>query len=228
MAQAFLRRQKSNPFRPFHREKGKAACFWDRPPVRSTGRTMYNFRCWAFPASGVMETKVDRSQKSELVSKLNRTLAEQSIVVVAHNNGLTVAEITDLRRKMRAAGAGFRVTKNRLTRLALAGTNFENLSDLFTGPTTISYSSDPVAAAKVAVDYAKANDKLVLLGGSLGTQKLDVDGLKALATLPSLDALRGSLLGLIQTPATRIAGILQAPGGQIARVLKAKADKDAA
>lgn len=171
---------------------------------------------------------MDRAQKSELVGTLNRTLQDQSIVVVAHNKGLTVAEITDLRRKIRAAGAGFKVTKNRLTRLALAGTKFEGLSDLFVGPTTIAYSPDPVAAAKVVVDYAKANEKLVLLGGSLGTQLLDVDGIKALATLPSLDALRGSLLGLIQTPATRIAGVLQAPGGQIARVLKAKADKDAA
>lgn len=171
---------------------------------------------------------MDRNQKAELVSSLRSTFEEVTLVVVAHNQGLTVAEITDLRRKMRAAGASFKVTKNRLTRLALAGTAFEGLSDLFTGPTTIAYSKDPVAAAKVAADFAKANEKFVLLGGALGTNTLNVEGVKALATLPSLDELRAKLLGMIQTPATRIAGILQAPGGQIARVLKAKADKDAA
>jgi large subunit ribosomal protein L10 len=182
----------------------------------------------ATPGRSVKETNVDRAQKAELVGSLHRTFEDVSIVVVAHNNGLTVGEITDLRRKMRANGASFRVTKNRLTRLALSGTSFEGLSDLFTGPTTIAYSKDPVAAAKVIVDYAKGNEKLVILGGAMGVNKLTVDGVKALATLPSLDALRGSILGMIQTPATRIAGILQAPGGQIARVLKAKAEKDAA
>lgn len=171
---------------------------------------------------------MDRAQKSELVGSLHQTFEDVSIVVVAHNKGLSVGEITDLRRKMRAAGASFKVTKNRLTRLALSGTRFEGLSDLFIGPTTIAYSQDPVAAAKVAVDFAKANEKLVILGGALGTNKLDVEGVKALATLPSLDELRGRILGMIQTPATRIAGILQQPGGQIARVLKARAEKDAA
>jgi large subunit ribosomal protein L10 len=175
-----------------------------------------------------VETNVDRKEKSELVAALHEQFSQAGLVVVTHNNGLTVAEITDLRRKVRASGAKFKVTKNRLTRLALADTKFEGLDDLFTGPTAIAYSVDPVAAAKVVVDFAKGNDKLVILGASLGTNKLDVEGVKALATLPSLDELRGKLLGMIQTPATRIAGILQAPGGQIARVLSAYAKKDEA
>lgn len=171
---------------------------------------------------------MDRKEKSELVAALHEQFSQAGLVVVTHNKGLTVAEITDLRRKVRASGAKFKVTKNRLTRLALADTKFEGLDNLFTGPTAIAYSVDPVAAAKVVVDFAKGNDKLVILGASLGANKLDVEGVKALATLPSLDELRGKLLGMIQTPATRIAGILQAPGGQIARVLGAYAKKDEA
>jgi large subunit ribosomal protein L10 len=175
-----------------------------------------------------VETNVDRKEKSELVAALHEKLVEAGLVVVTHNNGLTVAEITNLRRKIRAAGAGFKVTKNRLTRLALADTKFESLSNLFTGPTAIAHSVDPVAAAKVVVDFAKGNEKLVILGGSLNGIELDVDGVKTLAALPSLNELRAKLLGMIQTPATRIAGILQAPGGQIARVLSAYAKKDEA
>ena len=171
---------------------------------------------------------MDRTQKKEWVGSLQGTLGEVGLVVVAHYKGLTVAEMTDLRAKMRCAGARFKVTKNRLTKLALAGTEFENLADLFVGPTAIGVSADPVAAAKVVVDFAKTNDKLKILGGSLGSKRLDLDGVKALATLPSLDELRGRLIGMISTPATRIAGVLQAPAGQLARVLKAKADKDAA
>jgi large subunit ribosomal protein L10 len=175
-----------------------------------------------------LETNVDRTQKADWVGSLHGSLGEVGLVVVTHYKGLTVAEMTALRGKMRAAGARFKVTKNRLTKLALAGTEFENLADLFVGPTAIASSRDPVAAARVVVDYAKANDKLKILGGSLGSKRLDIDGIKALATLPSLDELRGSLVGMISTPATRIAGVLQAPAGQLARVLKAKADKDAA
>jgi large subunit ribosomal protein L10 len=175
-----------------------------------------------------LETKVDRTQKTEWVGSLQGTLGEVGLVVVTHYMGLTVAEMTDLRGKMRAAGASFKVTKNRLTKLALVGTEFEPIADLFVGPTAIAISRDPVAAAKVVADYAKANDKLKILGGSLGSLRLDVNGVKALATLPSLDELRAKLLGMISTPATRIAGVLQAPAGQLARVLKAKADKDAA
>jgi large subunit ribosomal protein L10 len=171
---------------------------------------------------------VDRNEKSELVAALHEKFVEAGLVVVTHNKGLTVAEITDLRRKVRSAGASFKVTKNRLTRLALAGTKFEGIGSLFTGPTAIACSTDPVAAAKVVADFAKGNDKLVILGGALGSNVLNVDGVKALATLPSLDELRGRLLGMIQTPATRIAGVLQAPGAQIARVLGAKARRDEA
>ena len=171
---------------------------------------------------------MDRNQKTELVASLHERFAEAGLVVVAHNQGLTVAEITDLRTKVRKAGASFKVTKNRLTRLALAGTKFESISDLFTGPTTIAYSADPVAAAKVVVDFAKSNEKLVILGAGLGSNVLNADGVKALATLPSLDELRGKILGMLQTPATRIAGVLQAPGGQIARVIAAHARKDEA
>jgi len=175
-----------------------------------------------------VETNVDRIQKSELVASLHERFSVAGLVVVTHNNGLTVAEITDLRQKVRGAGASFKVTKNRLTRLALAGTKFETISNLFTGPTAIAYSADPVAAAKVVVDFAKSNEKLVILGAGLGSNVLNAEGVKALATLPSLDELRGRLLGMLQTPATRIAGVLQAPGGQIARVLAAYAKKDEA
>jgi len=175
-----------------------------------------------------LETKVDRTQKKDWVGSLHGTLGEAGLVVVTHYTGLTVAEMTALRGKMRAAGASFKVTKNRLTKLALEGTEYENIADLFTGPTAIAYSADPVAAAKVAAEFAKTNDKLKILGGSLGTLRLDVAGVQALATLPSLDELRGKLLGMLSTPATRIAGVLQAPAGQLARVLKAKADKEAA
>lgn len=171
---------------------------------------------------------MDRTQKQDWVGALHGTFEDVSLVVVTHYSGLTVKEMTDLRTKMRAAGASFKVTKNRLTRLALAGTDYEGLTDIFTGPTAIAFSKDPVAAAKVAVDYAKTNDKLVILGGSLGSQALDVNGVKALASLPSLDELRAKLVGMLQTPATRIACVLQAPAGQMARVLRAKAEKDEA
>jgi large subunit ribosomal protein L10 len=174
------------------------------------------------------ETKVDRTTKKDWVGALHDTFGSVGLVVVTHYSGLTVAEMTDLRGKMRAAGASFKVVKNRLTRLALAETEYEAIADLFKGPTAIAFSKDPVMAAKVAVDYAKTNEKLRILGGSLGTNRLDVDGVKALASLPSLDELRGRLVGMISTPATRIAGVLQAPAGQLARVLNAKAQKDEA
>jgi large subunit ribosomal protein L10 len=168
---------------------------------------------------------VDRTQKKELIAELHRVFEETSIVIVAHNNGLTVAQMTDLRRKMRQAGASFKVTKNRLTRLALDGTAYATLSGLFTGPTAIATAKDPVAAAKVAVEFAKGNDKLVILGGAFGDKQLDIGSIKTLAELPSLDALRAKIVGMVQTPATRIAGVLQAPAGQIARVLSAHAEK---
>jgi large subunit ribosomal protein L10 len=168
---------------------------------------------------------VDRTEKQELVSELRKLFEDAEAIVVTHYSGLTVAQMETLRKRMRDAGAGFKVAKNRLVRLALEGTNFQGLGDLFKGPTAIAYSKDPVAPAKIAAEFAKTNDKLVILGGGMGKQVLDVEGVKALATLPSLDELRGKLVGLLVAPATKIAGVVQAPGGQLARVVKAYADK---
>lgn len=171
---------------------------------------------------------MDRSEKEALVASLNDVFGKASLLVVTRPSGLTVAESTDLRRKMREAGASFKVTKNRLTRLALQGTRFEPLADLFKGQTAIAYSEDPVAAAKVAVEYAEKNQKFSVLGGALDQQVLDAAGITALAKLPSLDSLRGKLIGVLQAPASRMVGVLQAPGGQLARVLSAYASKDEA
>ena len=164
---------------------------------------------------------MDRSAKEQLVSELKDAFNGTNMVVVTHYSGLTVAEMGDLRDRMREAGAKFKVTKNRLTRLALEGTQFQGISDLFTGPTAMAYSEDPVAAAKAAVEFSKKNDKLVVLGGAMGEQALDADAIKNLATLPSLDELRAKIVGMLNTPATRIAGVLQAPAGQVARVISA-------
>jgi large subunit ribosomal protein L10 len=169
---------------------------------------------------------LDRTEKREFVSSLASVFAETSMVVVTQNNGLTVAEVTSLRRRMRAAGATFKVAKNRLTILALEGTRFDGIGPMLKGPTALAWSHDPVAVSKAAIDYAKTNDKFVVLGGALGAQMLNADGVRALSELPSLDELRAKLLGMIQTPGTRIAGILQAPGAQLARVLAAYATKD--
>jgi large subunit ribosomal protein L10 len=168
---------------------------------------------------------VDRSQKEQLVASLKQVFEETTLVVVTHQVGLSVAEMTDLRRRMRDAGASYKVTKNRLARLALEGTKCNGIADLFKGPTAIAYSSDPVAAAKVAVGFAKSNEKLLVLGGVMGHQTLDSDAVKALAELPSLDELRASLVGLLGTPATRVAQVLQAPAGQVARVINAYAQQ---
>ena len=168
---------------------------------------------------------MDRSQKQELVAELHKTFSDAEMVVVTHYSGLTVTEMEDLRTKMLEAGAGFKVTKNRLTRLALKDTKFEGMTDMFTGPTGIAYSADPVAAARVAVKYAKDNEKFTVVGGALGAEQLDVNAVKALATLPSLDELRGKLVGLLQAPATKIAGVTQAPAGQLARVMGAYASQ---
>lgn len=168
---------------------------------------------------------MDRARKEELVTELSQSFGDASLVVVTQQTGMTVAESTDLRARMREAGAGYKVTKNRLAKLALAGTTYEQISDLFSGPTAIAFSADPVAAARVAVNYSKENDKLVVIGGAMGDTLLDESAVKALASLPSLDELRGKLVGMLSTPATRVAGVLQAPAGQIARVLGAYANQ---
>ena len=167
-----------------------------------------------------------RAQKEERVAELQETISGMSLMVVAHQTGMTVAELTALRRRVRDAGAGLKVTKNRLAKIAVTGTPFEGLKDLFSGPTAVAFSTDPVAAAKVIADYANENQKLTIVGGALSGRTLDAEGVKALAKLPSLDQLRGQLIGLLQTPATRIVTVLNAPAGQLARVFAAYAEKD--
>lgn len=171
---------------------------------------------------------MDRTQKSEVVTTLNATFAEIGVVVVTRNLGLTVAQSTDLRTKMRDAGAQFKVTKNRLAKIALKDTQYEQLSGLLTGPIALATSADPVAAAKVVIEFAKTNDKLEVVGGAMGATLLDAEGVKALASMPSLDELRGKIVGLIQAPATKVATVLQAPAAQLARVFNAYAEKEAA
>lgn len=171
---------------------------------------------------------MDRTQKAEAVEELKGIFAESGSLVVAHYAGLTVAELSDLRSRMRAEGASFKVAKNRLAVRALQGMAVEGISPLFKGPTGIAFSKDPVAAAKVLVSFAKDNKKLVVLGGSVGETVLDAAGVTVVAELPSLDQLRGKIVGLIQAPATKIAGVLAAPAGQLARVVGAYSTKEAA
>jgi len=168
---------------------------------------------------------VDRTEKREFVTELNQALTATSMIVVTRNAGLTVAEVTELRRRMGAAGAIYKVAKNRLTNLALDGTPFDGIRTMLKGPIALAWATDPVAVAKTAVEFARTNEKFVLVGGSLGPQTLNADGVRALAELPSLDELRARLVGMIATPATRIAGILQAPAGQLARVFGAYAKR---
>ncbi|QPC41331.1 50S ribosomal protein L10 [Kaustia mangrovi] len=171
---------------------------------------------------------MDRAQKKELVATLNQAVDATGVIVVSHYQGLTVSEMNTLRAQMAEAGATFKVAKNRLVKLALEGTSAEGIKDLFTGPTAIAMSDDPIAAPKVLTTFAKQHDKLVVLGGVMGSTVLDASGVKALADLPSLDELRAKLAGMINTPATRVAGVLQAPAGQLARVFNAYATKDEA
>jgi len=163
-----------------------------------------------------------------MVATLNQVFKDTGTIVVAHYAGLTVADMTALRARMRDAGAGVRVAKNRLAKLALKGTEAERIADLFKGPTVIAYSKDPIAAPKVATDFAKAHDKLVILGGAMGRTALDPSGVKALATMPSLDELRARLVGMITSPASRIAQVVAAPAAQLARVVGAYAKKSEA
>jgi large subunit ribosomal protein L10 len=171
---------------------------------------------------------MDRAQKAETVESLKGVFAGAGVMVIGHYSGLTVAEMTVLRTRLRAAGASLKVVKNRLVKLAIDGTPKASAAELFAGPTVVAYSTDPIAAAKVAVAYAKEKEKFVILGGLFGDQLLDKQGITAIATLPSLDELRGKIIGLVQAPATKIAGVLAAPAGQLARVLNAYATKDAA
>jgi large subunit ribosomal protein L10 len=166
-----------------------------------------------------------RAQKKDSIELANGKFSKAGIALVVHNHGLTVAQVSELRRKMREAGADFKVVKNRLAKIAVKGTNFEAIGDMLTGPTVIATSEDPVSVAKGLVDFAKTNEKLVIIGGAFGAQKLDAKAVEALAKLPSLNELRAKIVGMLQTPATRIAGVLQAPAGQVARVVAAKAKK---
>ncbi len=171
---------------------------------------------------------MERAEKREVVTALHDVFAKTGVVVVAHYAGLTVAQMTKLRSEMRSAGGQVKVAKNRLVKLALEGTDAKGIADLLKGPTCLAYSADPVAAPKVAVKFAKANEKFVILGGAMGTTVLDAKGVNTLADLPSLDELRSTLIGLIQAPATKIARTLSEPGAQLARVFGAYGNKAAA
>lgn len=175
-----------------------------------------------------VEFEVDRARKEELVASLKDTFNSATIVVVTQQSGMTVKDSISLRRQMLASNARYRVIKNRLVLRALVGTPYEGMAHLFSGPTAIAWSTDPLAAARVIVDFAKTNDKITVVGGGFGAQLLDEDEIKALASLPSLDELRAQLIGLVMAPATKVAGLLQAPAGQVTRVVKAYADKKVA
>ena len=171
---------------------------------------------------------MDRSQKTESVAQLNAVFNEVGVVVVTRNLGMTVEQSTALRNKMREAGASYKVAKNRLAKLAVQDTEYAGLGEYLTGPTGLAWSVDPVAAAKAAVDFAKSNDKLEIVGGSMGAQVLDEAGIKALASMPSLDELRGKIVGLVNAPATKVVRTIAEPAGMLARVVGAYAAKDAA
>jgi large subunit ribosomal protein L10 len=171
------------------------------------------------------ELAVDRAAKKELVTTLNGVFKNTNVVVVAQNSGLTVAQMQNLRKQMKQVGAAVKVTKNRLTKIALDGTDAAVIVPLLKGPTLIAFSGDPIAAPKVATDFAKTHEKFVILGGAMGKTALDSNGVKALAALPSLDELRATIVGLIQAPATKIARVVNAPATKVARVLAAYAKK---
>lgn len=168
---------------------------------------------------------MDRAEKSALVGSLQQVFQNTQVVVVCHYAGLTVAQMSALRRQMRQAGASVKVAKNRLAKIALEGTDVASIASLLKGPTLLAYSGDPVAAPKVAVEFAKGHDKLVVLGGAMGKTALNADGVKALASLPSLDELRAKLVGLVQAPATKLAQLANAPAAKVARVVQAYASK---
>lgn len=168
---------------------------------------------------------MSREQKKDEVVELNERFKSDEIVVVAHYSGLTMKELTNLRGELRKNGAHFKVTKNTLAKLAIKGTKFEKMDALFKGPTGIASSKDPVAAAKIAQQFAKTNKNFIIIGGALGENLLDASGVEALAKLPSLDELRSKLVGLLQAPATKLAGLLQAPARDLVGVTKAYGEK---
>jgi large subunit ribosomal protein L10 len=170
-------------------------------------------------------SKVDRAAKKELVSSLHGVFKDTGVVVVAHYAGMTVAQMTDFRKRIKDAGGTVKVAKNRLAKLALKDTDAAGIADLFKGQTCVAYSKDPIAAAKIAVKYSKENEKLVILGGTMGKTLLNPTSVKALADLPSLDELRAKLIGLLNAPATKIARTVKEPGAKLARVIQAKASK---
>lgn len=184
--------------------------------------------CHSAKVANRRELAVDKTAKKEAVASLNGLFKTTGVAVVAHYSGLTVAQMQKLRSQMKLAGASVKVSKNRLAKIALEGTDVAAIGSLLKGPTVIATSNDPVAAPKIAVEFAKANDKFVILGGSMGTTALNVDGVKALASLPSLDELRGKLVGLVQAPATKIAQLSTAPASKLARVVQAYATKNEA
>src|SRR5919205_1736145 len=206
--------------------------FWSVVPRRlgagriAAGRQVQPAERKIVPPTG--ESPVDRAAKRELVATLHGVFENTSVVVVAHYAGLTVADMQKRRTQMKQAGATVKVAKNRLAKIALEGTDVASISDLMKGPTLVAYSSDPVAAPKVAVDFAKGNEKLVILGGAMGKTALNPDAVKALATLPSLDELRAKLVGLINAPATKVAQVVNAPAAKLARVFGAYAKRDEA
>jgi large subunit ribosomal protein L10 len=171
---------------------------------------------------------MDRSQKADMVAELKHVFSETSVVVITRNLGLSVAQSTELRLKMRDAGAQFKVAKNRLALIALEDTRYKPIGDLLKGPTALATSPDPVAAAKVAVDFARTTDKFEIVGGAMGDTVLDVEGIRALAALPSLDELRATIIGLVQAPASKIARTINEPGAQLARIFQAYSAKEAA
>jgi large subunit ribosomal protein L10 len=171
---------------------------------------------------------VERAAKRELVTTLSDVFSNTSVVVVAHYSGLTVADMQKLRTQMKQAGATVKVAKNRIAKIALDGTDVASISELLKGPTLLCYSDDPVAAPKVAVAFAKTNDKLVILGGAMGTTALNPDRVKALASMPSLDELRAKIVGLVNAPATKIAQVVNAPAAKLARVFGAYAKSEEA
>ncbi len=169
---------------------------------------------------------MDRAAKRELIDRLHNVFQDTGVVVVAHNTGMVAAQSAEFRRAVKEAGGSVKVAKNKLVQLAIKDTATADISDLMKGPTILAYSKDPIAAAKATVEYAKGNDKLVILGGAMGKTVLDAKAVKALADLPSLDELRATLIGLLNAPATKIARTIKEPGGQLARVIQAKASQE--